>query len=68
MKLFLRRYKLMGKYKFGDKLKSTFTGLGIQYGKVYDVVSTKYPLPRCVVIRNDEGIVGYYDEDYFVLV
>jgi hypothetical protein len=57
----------MNKYKFGDKLKSTFTGLGLSYGTVYDVVSNEPPMPRCVTICNDFGYVEYYDEDYFVL-
>jgi hypothetical protein len=58
----------MNKYKFGDKLKSNFTGLGIQYGKEYTVEQSKYQIPfDCVLIRNDEGYVEFYDEEYFKL-
>lgn len=58
----------MSKFKTGDKLKSTFTGMGIQFGKVYEVLPPDYLLNGFVTICNDEGHVEFYNEGYFVLV
>ena len=56
-------------FKLGDKIKSTFTGYGLMFGKEYIVIeNAKVASTDFVLIRNDEGLEEYYDEGYFELV